>query len=311
MRFFKVLWTEYSIVLVFIVIFVACSLLSPRFATINNIMAILRNSSIVGMIALGMTFVIITGGIDLSCGHILATCGAALILLQRNENIPIPLAILACVSLAVLLGTINGLIITKAHLPPFIVTLAVGTLARSVTMYRLRGATIAGRAVPEFTTIGNGSVGFIPIPLIIFIVSALILGGILAYTKFGSYVYAVGGNENAAKYSGIRTNRIKVYAYMLTGFCIGIAATIDMSRMAAVSATMSGNSYEFDAITAVIVGGATLSGGRGKMIGTVIGVIILGIVSNLMVMLNISPYLNGAVKGGVILTAVLLQRQEK
>ena len=310
-RFIKFMWAEHSIVFVFIIIFSTCSFLAPRFATINNIMAISRNSSIVGMIALGMTFVIITGGIDLSCGHLLACCGAVLIILQGNANIPIPVAILVCVLLATFLGAINGLIITKVHLPPFIVTLAIGTIARSVTMHRLRGATITGRNIPQFTTIGNGSVGFIPIPLIIFIVSAVILGCVLAYSKFGLYIYAVGGNENAAKYSGIRTNRIKVYAYMLTGLCIGIAATIDMSRMAAVSATTSGSAYEFDAITAVIVGGTSLAGGRGRILGTFIGMFILGIVSNMMVMLNISPYLSGAVKGGVILTAVLLQKQER
>jgi len=308
-RFLKYVWEEYSIIPVFIMILIICSILAPRFATMNNIMAISRNASIVGMIALGMTFVIITGGIDLSCGHVLATCGAVLIMLQGNENIPIPVAILVCVAMATAIGFINGIIITKLNLPPFIVTLAIGTLARSITMYICRGATITGRNIPEFTTIGNGSVGIIPIPLIIFSVSAIILGCVLAYTKYGSYTYAVGDNESASKYSGIKTNRIKVYAYMLTGFCIGIAATIDMSRMAAVSATTSGSAYEFDAITAVIVGGTSLSGGRGRIVGTFIGMFILGIVSNLMIMLNISPYLSGAVKGAVILIAVLFQKK--
>jgi len=310
-RILRHVWSEYSIIPVFILIFTACSIMAPRFATMNNIMAIFRNSSIVGMIALGMTFVIITGGIDLSCGHVLATCGAVLIILQGNENIPIPVAILACIAMATTIGFVNGIIITKMNLPPFIVTLAVGTFARSITMYICRGATITGRNIPEFTTIGNGSVGIIPIPLIIFSASAIILGCVLAYTKYGSYIYAVGGNEKAAKYSGIRTDRIKIYAYMLTGLCIGVAATIDMSRMAAVSATTSGSAYEFDAITAVIIGGTSLAGGRGRMLGTFIGMFILGIVSNLMVMMNISPYLNGAVKGAVILIAVLLQRKER
>lgn len=309
--FFKALWSEYSIVVVFLLIFAICAVAAPRFATITNIMAILRNSSIVGMIALGMTFVIITGGIDLSSGHVLATCGTVLILLQGNERIPLVVSILACILVAVVIGFLEGAVITRAKLPPFIVTLAIGTIVRSTTMYICKGATITGRNIPEFTQIGNGSVGVVPNALIVMLISAIILGCVLSYSKFGTYIYAVGGNENAAKYSGIQVNRIKIYAYMLMGLCIGIAATLDMSRMAAVSATTSGNMYEFDAITAVIVGGTSLTGGRGRILGTLIGVFILGIVSNIMVMMNISPYLSGAVKGAVILLAVLLQKQEK
>jgi ribose transport system permease protein len=288
-----------------------CSIAAPRFLTINNMMAILRNSSIIGMIALGMTFIIITGGIDLSGGHILATCGTILILLQGKSNIPIPVAIMGCIGTALVIGAISGLIITKANLPPFIVTLAIGNFFRSVTMHICRGATITGRNIPEFTNIGNGSVGFIPIPLIIFLISAIVFSFVLKYTKFGSYVYAVGGNENASRYSGINVHFIKTCTYALLGLCIGIAATIDMSRMAAVSATSSGNMYEFDAITAVVIGGTSLSGGRGRILGTLMGVFILGVVSNIMVMMNISPFLSGAVKGAIILIAVLLQKQER
>jgi ribose transport system permease protein len=306
----KRIWDEYSIVVVVLLIVAVCSIAAPRFLTINNMMAILRNSSIIGMIALGMTFIIITGGIDLSGGHVLATCGTVLILLQGRSAVPIPVAILGCIGAALVIGAISGLIITKANLPPFIVTLAIGIFFRSVTMHICRGATITGRNIPEFTNIGNGSVGFVPIPLIIFLISAIVFSFVLKYTKFGSYVYAVGGNENASRYSGINVHLIKICAYILLGLCIGIAATIDMSRMAAVSATSSGNQYEFDAITAVVIGGTSLNGGRGRILGTLMGVFILGIVSNIMVMMNISPFLSGAVKGAIILIAVLLQKQE-
>jgi ribose transport system permease protein len=132
----------------------------------------------------------------------------------------------------------------------------------------------------------------------------------LTRTKFGTYVFAVGGNENASRYSGIKVDRMKIYTYMLVGFCAGLAATIEMSRMAAVATTTSGAQYEFEAITAVIVGGTALTGGRGRILGTVVGFIILGIVNNMMIMLNISPYLSGAVKGAVILFAVLMQRKD-
>ena len=150
-----------------------------------------------------------------------------------------------------------------------------------------------------------------PIPFVIAVVMAIIFHIILTRTKFGTYVFAVGGNENAARYSGIKVDRIRIFTYMIVGLCTGIAATIEMSRMAAVAATTSGAQYEFEAITAVIVGGTSLNGGRGRIVGSIVGFIILGIVNNMMIMLNISPYLSGAVKGAVILFAVLMQRRER
>jgi ribose transport system permease protein len=274
-------------------------------------MAIARNASIFGMVALGMTFVIVAGGIDLSGGHIVATSGAVLIIMQGNPNIPLPLAIAVCIVVALVIGLLSGTIITKANLPPFIVTLAIGIFFRSITLHICRGATITGRNIPEFTNIGFGSVGFIPNPLIVFVLFAVVLSLILKYTKFGSYVYAVGGNENAARYSGINVHLIKTCTYVLLGLCIGVAAVLDFSRMAAVSATQSALQYEFDAITAVVIGGTPLSGGRGRILGTVMGVFIIGMVSNIMIMLDISPFLSGAVKGAIILVAVLLQKQDK
>ena len=310
-------WKNYSILVVFVVILLICGIAAPRFLRPNNLLNILRNTSIVGVIALGMTFVIIAGGIDLSSGPVLATSGAALIVLQGMVDeagepaMPLIVPILICLAISTGIGLMNGLIITKAKLPPFIVTLAVGIIARSVVMYFCRGATIMGNKIPEFTRIGNGSIAMIPIPFITAIVLAIILHVILTKSKFGTYVFAVGGNESAAMYSGIKVDRIKIATYMLVGFCTGIAAVIEMSRMAAVAATTSGMQYEFEAITAVIVGGTSLTGGKGRLIGTIVGFIILGIVNNMMIMLNISPYLSGAVKGAVILFAVLIQRREK
>ena len=224
---------------------------------------------------------------------------------------PLALAVLACLAVATSFGFLNGIIITKAKLPPFIVTLAVGIMARSLVMYFMRGATVMGNNIPEFTNIGNGSVFSIPIPFLLVVGVAVIFHIILTRTKFGTYVFAVGGNENAARYSGIKVDRIRIATYMIVGLCTGMAATIEMSRMAAVAAATSGSQYEFEAITAVIVGGTSLSGGRGRLIGSIVGFIILGIVNNMMIMLNISPYLSGAVKGAVILFAVLMQRRER
>jgi len=313
----KRIWRDYSVLLVFGAIIVICGIAAPRFINPDNLLNILRNTSTVGAIALGMTFVIIAGGIDLSSGPVLATAGAVLILLQRMVNpdgtpvVPLAVAILACLAVATAFGFVNGIIISKAKLPPFIVTLAVGIIARSLVMYFMRGATVMGNNIPQFTGIGNGSVFNVPIPFIVVIVIAIVFHIILTRTKFGTYVFAVGGNENAALYSGIKVDRIRIATYMLVGLCTGVAATIEMSRMAAVAAATSGSQYEFEAITAVIVGGTSLTGGKGRLIGSIVGFIILGIVNNMMIMLNISPYLSGAVKGAVILFAVLMQRRER
>ena len=317
LEFIRNIWRNFSVLVVFVVIILICGLFAPRFLNPDNLLNILRNTSTVGAIALGMTFVIIAGGIDLSAGPVLATSGAVLILLQRmvrpdgSAVVPLPIAILACCAVAVAFGFINGIVITKAKLPPFIVTLAVGIIARSVTMYFCRGATIMGNNIPEFTGIGNGTVFEVPIPFLIVLALAILFHILLTRTKIGTYIFAVGGNENAARYSGIKVDRIRILTYMMVGLCTGIAATIEMSRMAAVAAATSGSQYEFEAITAVIVGGTSLAGGRGRLVGTIVGFIILGIVNNMMIMLHISPYLSGAVKGAVILFAVLMQRRER
>ena len=317
LEFVKGIWRNYSVVVVFFVIIGICGLAAPRFLTPGNLLNILRNTSIVGSIALGMTFVIIAGGIDLSSGPVFATAGAVLIFLQRMKNpdgspaVPLAVAILACCAVAVAFGFINGTVITKAKLPPFIVTLAVGIIARSVTMYIARGATVMGNNIAPFNQIGGGSFLDVPIPFLVVIVMAIVFHIVLTRTKYGTYVFAVGGNENAARFSGIKVDRIRIVTYMLVGLCTGIASTMEMSRMVAVAAATSGSQYEFEAITAVIVGGTSLAGGKGRLIGTIVGFIILGVVNNMMIMLNISPYLSGAVKGAVILFAVLLQRRER
>ena len=314
LRACKHLWRNYSIVVVCVALFIIFGIIEERFLQFNNIILILRHSSIVGMIALGMTFVIITGGIDLSSGHVVAFAGAGLILIQGNEAIPliiaIPLAIVAAILIATTVGIINGTLITKFKIPAFIATLAIGIIVRSLTMFFLGGATGRGRIVPEFTQIGLGGVGPIPYSLIVWIISAIVLGCVLKFTKFGSYIYAVGGNENAARYSGIKVNKIKVMAYSLAGLCVGIATVLDMSRMAAISPAMAGEGYEFDAITAAVVGGTSLAGGRGRVVGTVFGMILVTVVTNLMIMTGLSPFLSGAVKGTIILAAVLMQRKD-
>jgi ribose transport system permease protein len=304
--------SEYSIVLILIVIFIFCTFVTGfRFSSTNNIMVILLSTASIGLISLGMLFVIIAGGIDLSSGPVMAAVGTVLIMLQASGVVPLWVAILVCCLLSIGIGWINGIISTKANLPPFIVTLAIGIIARSVAMFAVNGATIRGRNIPEFTEIGNGRVGVVPVPFLIVLAAIIILGIVLHKTKFGYYVFAVGGNERAAAYSGINVDRVRIITYMIVGLCVGLAALIESSRMSAIAPSTSGNMYEFEAITAVIVGGASLAGGKGNIVGAVVGFLILGIVTNMMLMMNISPFLSGAVKGAVILIAVLFQIKNK
>jgi len=312
LRILKHIWAEYSIIVVTIIIFAVAGILAPRFIQLSNIIVILRQSAIIGVIAVGMTYVIITGGIDLSSGHVLATAGGVLMLLQGNPNVPLGVALLACLAVGTTIGIINGFIVTQFRVPAFIVTLAVGIMARSIALYLVDGRSLTGdRDDLIFRGIGTGSIGFMPNPLLIWLILAVLLGLALKYTKLGSYTYAVGGSELASKYSGIAVNRTKIFAYALTGFCAGLACILDVSRTVTIAVPTAGHMYEFDAITAVVVGGAALSGGRGKILNTFFGVIIITVVSNLMAMLGLSVLLSGFVKGVVILVAVLLQRRER
>jgi ribose transport system permease protein len=307
----KHIWGEYSIILVTVAIFIVSGIIAPRFMTYQNILLVMRHSAIIGIIALGMTFVIITGGIDLSSGHVVAMSGTVLLIFQGNENNPLWFAVLVCFAVATAMGFLNGIVITKLRLPPFIVTLAVGIIARSLTMFITNGVTVDGNRTPVFTGIGNGSLGIIPYSVIVWVALAVILGCVLAYTKFGSYIYAVGGNEITAKYSGVSTDNIKIVAYTLTGLCVGISSLFNFSRVAAILPATAGNMFEFDAITAVVVGGCALSGGRGKILGTFFGMLVIGVVSNLLVMFHVSPFLTGTVKGVLILLAVMFQRRDR
>lgn len=304
-------WYNYSVVVVFLFIVIICSFAAPKFFTINNFMTIFRGCATVGIIALGMTFVLITGGIDLSAGANFASCGLILIFLQGLQTIPLIFCVLIACLAGMAVGFINGTIISKAKIPPFIVTLAMQITIRSIVMYISKGSTVRGVKDIAFTNIGNGSLFGVPIPFLIFIALAILIHMLLSHTKFGTYVYALGGNETAARYTGVKVDSIRVAVYMLIGFLIGLASMVEVSRMASISSTVSGVDYELEAVTSAVVGGTSFAGGKGKIIGTVIGAILMSIISNMLIHLNVSVYLSGAVKGLVILTAVLMQRRDK
>lgn len=292
--------------LVFIIILL--SFLNDNFLTVNNILNLLRQISINALIAFGMTFVILTAGIDLSVGSLLALGSALTAGMMASGMDPI-LAIFLGLLIGLLLGAFNGLIITKGRVAPFIATLATMTIFRGATLVYTDGRPITGLSdSPSFVMMGKGYLFWIPIPVIFMIIAFVILYFVLNNTVFGRRVYAVGGNEEAATLSGIKTDTVKIWVYALTGMLSVLAGIILTSRLNSAQPT-AGTMYELDAIAAVVIGGTSLMGGRGRITGTLIGALIIGVISNGLNLLNVSSFYQQIVKGAVILFAVMLDRR--
>lgn len=310
-KIFSELWNDYSVMFVCLLIIAVCSILAPGFLKWSNFMTILRNCSAIAIIALGMTIVIISGGIDLSVGSNFAICGVVLIVLQKS-GMPLGLCVVCSCLFGMAVGLLNGLLIAYFSLPPFIVTLATQTILRSIVQYVTNGSSISGTRTPFLQTVGNGSIGAnFPIPFAIFCGLAIIMHIVMSKTKFGTYTYAIGGNEIAARYMGIRVKEAKIFTYVVCGLMAALGSLVEVSRMVSVSPTVSGVSYELEAVIAAVVGGTAFSGGKGKIPGTIVGAIILYIITNILIHLNVSTFLSGAFKGIVILLAVLLQKREE
>ncbi|MCG1011807.1 ribose ABC transporter permease [Tepidanaerobacter sp. GT38] len=283
------------------------SVLSPRFLTYSNLFNVLRQTSLNAIIAVGMTFVILTGGIDLSVGSILAFSSAIAANMAHN-NTSAAVAILTGLVVGALLGLTNGLIVTQGNVPPFIATLAMMTMARGATLVYSNGQPITGLG-DGFYLIGNGYLGQIPIPVIITIGALLVAYYILSQTRTGRYIYAVGSNESAAKLTGINTKLVKTLVYAISGFTAALSGIIIASRLNSAPPT-AGSGAELDAIAAVVLGGTSLAGGEGHIAGTFIGALIIGVLNNGLNLLNVSSYYQQFVKGVVILIAVLLDRRK-
>ena len=286
------------------------SILSPSFLSTKNIFNILRQTSVNAIIAAGMTFVILTGGIDLSVGSILAISGAICAsLLVSGQNIVI--AIVISILIGAVVGFLNGFVISKGKLQPFIATLATMTILRGLTLVFTDGKPItlgSGYLAINFGKIGGGEILSIPTPAIIMIVVFLVCAYILNSTKMGRYTYALGSNEEATKLSGLNTDKIKIWVYTISGILSALAGVIITSRLYSAQPT-AGTGYELDAIAAVVLGGTSLTGGKGKITGTIIGALIIGVLSNALNILDVSSYYQMMVKGVVILIAVLLDRR--
>lgn len=273
-----------------------------------NISQVIRALSFIAIMAVGQALVIITAGIDLSVGSVLGLTGVITAVLM-NHGFGIALAVLIGLCAAILCGVLNGLLITRAQLPPFIATLGMMSIARGLAFGLTGGETIRNLP-PEFLAVGQGTLGAIPIPILVMIVVALVAGYFLKATTWGRYIYAIGGNEEAALYSGLNVRKIKLSVYLLSGLAAGIAGILFTARFG-VGQSTAGLGYELDVIAAAVIGGVSLSGGRGTILGTIIGSLLMGILRNGLVLLNVSEYWQEVAIGLVILLAVILDRRSK
>jgi ribose transport system permease protein len=334
----KRIFQEYGVLIVLGVLLIGNIIFNPRmFLNPENLLNIVNQSSYIGIVAVGMTLIIIAGGIDLSVGSIAALSGAAAIkalnATSPNEPTGILVAALAGVGVGLLAGGVNGLLISVGRLAPFIATLGGLVGYRSILMAWSEGAEVRSMSTSLFPNLGNSGIplGFVDgsgakfglvnqggIPLfisysiLIWIAFAMAAGFVLGWTKFGRHVIAVGASERAALYSGISPQMVKFWTYLLAGGACGVTGVLLAMRMNAVAPGASGTGafYELDAIAAIVIGGAPLSGGKGRVWGTVAGVLLLAIIANMMVSFGVSSYWQGAVKGLIIILAVLLQRSQ-
>ncbi len=307
---------QYGALIALILLVVIMSVISPQFRTFSNFLTLLRQASVNGLIAFGMTVVILTGGIDLSVGSTLGLTGALFAGLIVNVGMPIPLAVLVALIFGLLLGLVSGFLVGKAKLQPFIATLITLTVYRGLTLIYTNGRPISnltadGYVGSEFLTfIGRGAILGIPVPVIILFFAFILFYLLLNKSVLGRKIYAVGSNERAAQLSGINTDRIKLFVYSISGLTSTVAALILVSRLNSAQPTL-GTGYELDAIAAAAIGGTSMAGGRGKISGTLIGVLIIAVLSNGMNIMGISSYYQDVVKGIVILLAVLVDRFQK
>lgn len=306
----------YGNIFALVVLFIISIFLGyPHFLKIQNLLNILRQISYTGIIALGMTFVIIVGGIDLSVGSITAFTGTIAILtinmvagLNMPPYIGVIAAILAALVVGSVAGSINGFFITKGNIAPFIVTLGTMAIFRSLSLFMADAGEF--RSVNQlYGKIGASSFLYIPTPVWIFLILATLLSFLLRKTKYGRYVRAVGSNARVARYSAIDVSMVRFFTYLINGLLVGVSAVLISMRFNSVGTATFGVNYEMDAIASVIIGGTVMTGGKGTIWGTVIGAIILGIINNMLNMVGVSPYLQGTVKGLVIIGAVFIQRQ--
>jgi len=303
---------EYGVLIALAILVLATSIYSKEFRSIDNLFSLLRQSSVNAFISFGMAAIILTGGIDLSVGSVLALTTAIAASLIK-AGFPVLAAIIIALILGACFGAINGIMVTKGKLQPFIATLITMTVYRGLTYIYTSGMPISNLGSDEHLQlldfIGKGKLGIIPFPVILLVIVFVIFYIILNNTKLGRSIYAVGSNDNCAELAGIKTARVKMFVYTISGVMATLAGMIILSRLSSAQPVL-GKGYELDAIAAVALGGTSMAGGRGKISNTLIGVLIIAVLNNGMNIINVSSYFQDVVKGLVILIAVLADKKK-
>ena len=306
---------KYAAVLFLLLLVVAFALLEPRFLHPLNLFNILRQVSIAGLIAIGMTFVILTAGIDLSVGSLLALAGLVGAYVAKGglddrfavgagvaAGNPALLAMAAAIAVGLAGGMLQGLVVTRLKVPPFVVTLGGLTAFRGAALLFSGGGPISGFA-PDYTWWGQGRIGPVPVPVIIFLTAAVVAHVVLKYTRFGLHIYATGGNRDAANLNGVPTRRVTVLAYVIIGFFCGLSGFLLSARLSSAEA-VAGIGLELTVIAAVVIGGTSLFGGLGGVFGTVVGALLIGVLTNGLVLLGVSSFIQQIVIGVILVAAV-------
>jgi inositol transport system permease protein len=314
---FNAFMRKYAIVFILLGMLIAMTFLSPAFLTPRNLLNIVRQISVMGLIAIGVTMVIITGGIDLSSGSVLALAAVvATSLAQRLDwaeikfpglDVPVIVPIVAALAVGAVCGVVNGSLIARFKIPPFIATLGMMTVARGFALiYSER--PVSGLK-DSYTYIGQGEPFGIPVPIIVLALVALAAHVLLNNTRFGRHIYALGGNEQAARISGINISRVKIGVYTIAGLLAGLSGLVLSSRIGSGQPGL-GLGYELDAIASAVIGGTSLSGGIGTIWGTIVGALIIGVLNNGLDLLNVSAYWQTIVKGSIIVIAVIIDERK-
>jgi ribose/xylose/arabinose/galactoside ABC-type transport system permease subunit len=295
---------QYGIFVVFVIICLILSFISPQFLTVSNWIIIVTQAAINALLAFGVTFVIITGGIDLSLGSMVAVTGVTAAMLAHPDTFPVVLPIFAGLLAGLLMGVFNGFIITKSKIAPFIVTLGTMTIGRGLALILSKGRPVSNLS-DSFNFIGGGDIFGIPFPIIVLVLVFAVCSIILKKTLLGRYIYAIGGNEQASRASGINVNQVKIAVYSISGLLAGLAGILLTSRITT-GQPNAGAGFELDAIAAAVIGGTSTSGGTGTMTGTLVGVLLIGVINNGLDLLNVTSYYQQVVMGIIIIGAVVL-----
>jgi ribose/xylose/arabinose/galactoside ABC-type transport system permease subunit len=295
---------KYALLIGFIILFIVFSISHESFLTVGNLLDVIRSNAISGLGAIGLTYVVLSGGIDLSIEGVIALSGVVAATLSYN---PI-LAVAASLCIGLTVGFVNGFIITKSGVQPFIYTLGVNRAIQGLVLILTRGISIYDVG-PDYKIIGKGSISGIPIPIWIFVILFIITYLLLNRTKFGRYVYSVGSNEEASRLSGIKTNQIKMSVYLMSAFLAALAGIVLTSRVSAAEPTAA-TGWSLDALAAVIIGGTSLRGGQGGILSTLLGIFLIGILNNGMILMNVPSHYYQFAKGFIIIVAVLIDRKK-